>query len=229
MISIVLSKRLRQLVHCLAPNDRVADIGTDHANIPIFLAQNQLASAIIAADIGEQPLAGAKRNIAFHLGVQSQIELRWGNGFSVLRTGEVDSVIVAGMGGHRIQSLIAHDLSLSQSFKRLILQPNNAWIECRQFLWANGFAITDEHLLIEKEQTFLTMVATAGRQQGNYIDAVGGPILRTKASEALDLWLNKRQSTIQGILEANPDRSFVDLQKELDAVQQLIGERTCHH
>ena len=94
MTSIMLSKRLLQLVHCIPPDSRVADIGTDHGTIPIYLVHNQVAKHVIAGDIGERPLAGARKNIETKLGLKHGIDLRCGNGLTVLETGEVDAVII---------------------------------------------------------------------------------------------------------------------------------------
>ena len=228
MTSIMLSKRLLQLVHCIPPDSRVADIGTDHGTIPIFLVHNQVAKHVIAGDIGERPLAGARKNIETKLGLKHGIDLRCGNGLTVLEKGEVDAVIIAGMGGQRIQAILSHNLVHSRSFGRFILQPNKGWIELRQFLWANGFAIEDEHMLMENNQIFLTVVAVVDLQNGDYLDAVGGPILRHSNSSALLHWLHKRADTICGILDAHPERRFPALRREYAAVLQLIREHTGH-
>ena len=228
MTSIMLSKRLLQLVQCIPPQSRVADIGTDHANVPIFLVQNQLATQVIAADIGKRPLEGARRHIETRLGLSHGIELRCGGGLTVLKSGEVDTVIIAGMGGQRIQAILSDHLAHSHSFERFVLQPNKGWTELRQFLWANGFAIQAEHMLAENKQIFLTLVVVVGEQDGDYLDAVGGPLLRQTDTAVRRLWLSKRSDTLRGILEKHPERPFLELRRELDAVMTLIRECTGH-
>ena len=91
--------RLKTLAKMVDHNSRVADIGTDHAYLPIELVKNGRVKFAIASDIGQGPLLNAKKDIE-EAGLQDSIETRLGNGLeTITKKDEIDTVIVAGMGG----------------------------------------------------------------------------------------------------------------------------------
>ena len=146
MTSIMLSKRLLQLVQCIPPQSTVADIGTDHAMCQYFWCESAGHSGHCGG-YRETAIGGARRNIETRLGHSHGIDLRCGGGLAVLKSGEVDTeVIVPEWAVRRIKAILSDRLAHSQSFERFILQPNKGWTGLRQFLWANGFAIEAEHI-----------------------------------------------------------------------------------
>jgi tRNA (adenine22-N1)-methyltransferase len=98
----------------------VADIGTDHARIPIYLLERGVTQSVIATEVREGPLAAATAALARH-GLGGKAELRLGDGASCLSKDEVDCVIIAGMGGDTIAEILRADAWLLE--KRLLLQP----------------------------------------------------------------------------------------------------------
>jgi len=134
----------------------VADIGTDHAFVPIELAR--LGKKVIATDANKGPLLRAKKNIErFSL----DIELRLGNGLTPLEMGEAEEIIIAGMGGELISTIIKNSLRLAYS-ARLLLQPMNSQAELRKFLFENGFKIVSEDLAKEGRKLYNLIVAEKG-------------------------------------------------------------------
>lgn len=127
---------------------KIADIGTDHAYIPIKLAQQNLIDYAIASDVNKGPADIAKSNIKKY-NLTGKIEVRIGSGLSPLKIGEVDEIIIAGMGGVLISQIIDNNLELAKSCKNLILQPMNSQYELRKYLIKNGFSIVNEDLAIE--------------------------------------------------------------------------------
>ena len=93
-----LSKRLRAVADFVTPQGRLADVGTDHAYVPICLMEEKKISGAIAMDIVDGPLQRARENIAAHH-LETQIETRKSDGLEALRPGEVDTIVIAGMGG----------------------------------------------------------------------------------------------------------------------------------
>lgn len=126
----------------------VADIGTDHAYIPIELIKKSLADSAIACDINQGPLAIAQANVEKN-SLADKIELRLGSGIGPIAEGEVESVVIAGMGGILIRDILQNDIDKAHSYKELILQPMNAQAELREYLAESGFCITDEDLAVE--------------------------------------------------------------------------------
>ncbi len=140
----------------------VADIGTDHAYIPIDLIENGRAEYAIAADVREGPLKIASSNIEKH-GLTDKIDVRLGDGLSVLTSGEADMIIIAGMGGILIKDIIdAHTEIAKRSV--LVLQPMNSQYELRKWLISNGFTVLSEDIECEEYHVYNIMIVIEGVQ-----------------------------------------------------------------
>lgn len=137
-------------------SDSVADIGTDHAFIPIALAKR--GANVIATDANPGPLISAKKNIEKY---GLDITLLLGDGLSPLKKGDVKEIIIAGMGGELIKTIISNDIETAHS-ARLLLQPMNAQPELRRFLFESGFKITSEDLSKEGRKVYNLIVAESG-------------------------------------------------------------------
>ena len=142
---------------------KIADIGTDHAYIPIYLIENSLAGYVIASDINKGPLLIAGDNIKNH-NLTEKIETRLGGGLSVLKENEADTIIIAGMGGILISEIIDADIEIAKK-SNLILQPMNAQYELRKYLLSHGFKITNEDIAVEGFKVYNLIEAASGEQQ----------------------------------------------------------------
>lgn len=140
-----------------------ADIGTDHAYIPIKLIEDGIYKHVIASDIKEGPLEIAKQNIKKY-NLSDKIETRLGGGLSALKEGEADTIIIAGMGGEMIEAILKNDEKTAKAAKLLILQPMNSQYELRKYLIHNGYRITDEDIAIEGFKVYNVIIAQAGHQ-----------------------------------------------------------------
>lgn len=160
---IVLSERLMKIAAHIRCEDKIADVGTDHGYLPIWLSQNHAAAGIIVSDINEGPLQKAAGHIARYCGPGDQdIELRLGGGLSVLRPGEADVIVIAGMGGILIRRILSEAQDVVNSARRLILQPRNHTFTLREYLHSmDNFTITDEE--IAREGSRLSEIITATR------------------------------------------------------------------
>jgi tRNA (adenine22-N1)-methyltransferase len=135
-------------VSTLVPHGaRVADIGTDHGHLPIYLIQKGISPFCLACDIKEKPLQSAKENIA-KTGTEN-IETRLGAGLGPTLPHEMDCIVVAGMGGEVIASILADAPWVKNPEYTLILQPMTSADSLRRWLCENGFLITGETLSFE--------------------------------------------------------------------------------
>ena len=125
----------------------IADIGCDHAYIPIRLAADGKITKAIACDKNKGPLEIAKDNVKRY-NLQKIIELRLGEGLSPLYPGEVETIIIAGMGGVLIGDIIEENIEIAKA-STLILQPMNSQYELRKRLKELGFSIISEELASE--------------------------------------------------------------------------------
>ena len=135
-----LTARLRQAAELVPPSRSMADIGTDHAYLPLALLEEGKIRAAIASDIHKGPLERAR----FHIkeqGKEGQIELRLGGGLAPLQKGEVDGVTIAGMGGLMMRDILEADMEKAQALSWLVLQPQNHVAELKQYLSTHHFRI----------------------------------------------------------------------------------------
>lgn len=148
-----LTNRLFAVYEMVDKCNRIADVGTDHAYIPIYCVENKKCRCAIASDINEGPILIAQNNIEKH-GLEKQIETRISNGLENYKNGEADAIIIAGMGGLLIADIIKNAKSKISNDTVLVLQPMTAVYELRKFLCENGFEITDEALAQEENKIY---------------------------------------------------------------------------
>ena len=155
----ILNKRLTLAAKMLGQVKSVADIGTDHAFLPIYLIKEGLAERVIACDIAEGPLSVAKANITKY-GLADKIELRLANGLLGLEPNEVDAVTILGMGGETIADILTDSPWVKNPSVTLILQPMSCDDRLREYLLCEGFEIKSE-LGVESQGRFYTVMKVA--------------------------------------------------------------------
>ena len=119
-----LSKRLYAVASLVTEGASVADIGTDHGYIPIYLMKEGIASKVIALDINKGPLERARLHIVGN-GLKGQIETRLSDGLCKVMPGEVDTMIAAGMGGALVIKILTEGKKVVDSLTACILQPQS--------------------------------------------------------------------------------------------------------
>ena len=156
----MLTKRLDMIISNISGRN-VADIGTDHAYIPVQLAKRNLADRIIATDVNKGPLKAAENNVIAN-GVEEKIELRLGSGLLPINIGECDTVIIAGMGGELIATILKEGEGVAKSADTLLLQPMNSQDLLRCFLSRNGYRILKEDITTEGFKVYNLIIAQKG-------------------------------------------------------------------
>lgn len=156
-----LSERLSLVAEMIRPGRTVADIGSDHARLALFLAEQNVAPRVIVSELGEGPFTRADRSVQVSP-CRGLIELRRGNGLQVLLPGEVDEVVLAGMGGDTIIDILGYDWNKAASFKHFVFQPMTRAKIVRANLAAQGWPIEDERLVREKNRIYIVISARPG-------------------------------------------------------------------
>lgn len=136
-----LGPRLEAVASFITPGMRVADIGTDHGLLPIYLRMNKVSPIVIASDLRPGPLESAKRNAA-RIGVDG-ISFRLCSGLTDILPEEADAVVIAGMSGETIQSIL-EDAGWDWTNKRLVLAANTKHPELLTWLYENGLHVEGE-------------------------------------------------------------------------------------
>lgn len=156
-----LSPRLQAIADLVTTGAGMADIGSDHASLPIYLRQKQLVPWAIASELGDGPYKRAL-DVVRSNNLQDFIKVRQGDGLQTLETGETDTVVIAGMGGDSIVAILAHDWNKAGSFKRFVLQPMTRIGVLRQTLAEQGWPILQEVLLRDNHRFVVIIVSQPG-------------------------------------------------------------------
>ena len=142
-------KRLEAVLSAVC-GDVLADIGTDHAMVPIWACLDKKCMYGIACDISQGPLDAALANIKKH-NLESRITTRIGNGLAPVLEGEADCIVIAGMGGMNILGILKEGENVARAVKSLILQPQHDICHLRKELHKNYYEIYDELLAYENK------------------------------------------------------------------------------
>lgn len=168
------SKRLLQIAQLIRPGASVADVGTDHAYLPIYLVKNGISKEVIAADIVDGPLKMAEINIGKY-GFENSIKIIKSDGLKNLPRDEVQDIVIAGMGGELIFDILKKGAWTDRD-KSFILQPMTMEAYLRKMLWGEGYEIEGEYPVEEGRHIYTIMkVRYTGliRDEDDYRCAVG--------------------------------------------------------
>ncbi len=154
----LLGRRLSVCAQMVREGSRLADVGTDHAYLPVWLALRGQISAAVASDIRPGPLRRARQNI-LRYGVSGVVSERLSDGLAAVLPEEADDIVIAGMGGKMIVRIIEGADWLRNPEKRLILQPMTSVEDLRLFLAESGFAVLEEQAAEEDGHIYSVMLA----------------------------------------------------------------------
>ena len=209
-MKLPISQRLLTCAGFVQPGARVADVGTDHGYLGIYLLRQGIAAHIYASDIREQPLEKARANAA-RFGTAEHMTFSLSDGLAALSPGEADTVVCAGMGADCIVGLLEAASWVRDGNVRLLLQPQSSGQTLRRWLPEHGFVILRETLL--EENRFLYTVLEA-RWSGNMTTPTPGrqfvtPQLLASGSPLLGYYLGRlirsMEQTVLGLRQGADD------------------------
>ena len=219
-----LSRRLSAIAAMVGSGGRLADIGTDHGYLPIFLVETGASPSAIAMDIKEGPLCRAAAHVAEH-GLTDKIEVRKSNGLSALRPGEADTAVIAGMGGLLMIRILKEGRETALSLKRLVLSPQSEIGEVRRYLLGNGFGIFRENMVFDEGKYYVILEAGKAENQGpwSYIEEEYGKYLIESGSPVVREYLEKERRTLEGIREKLKKAGTERAGERLKKVEKQLG------
>lgn len=172
-----IDKRLETIAALVPPHCVLADIGTDHAYLPVWLLEQGKIDHAIAGDIAEGPCQAARNTVTMH-NLASQVEVRLGSGLSVLTPGEADCIAVAGMGAATIISILEADMEIAKGARLLVLQPMAGAAALRAWLIGNGWQLVAEELVDDEPHFYEIIAAQRGQATlGDEAELTVGPVL----------------------------------------------------
>lgn len=159
--------RLNSLAAMVDNGDRIADIGTDHAYLPIELIKSGKITYAIASDIAKGPLDNAKKDVQ-KASLENQIDIRLGAGLSTVSDqDQIDTVIIAGMGGKLITQILDDAWQKKLRFKSLVLEPNVGEYGVRKWLTEHSYKITAEQIIAESGHIYELIKAIKSQKKSN--------------------------------------------------------------
>ena len=216
-----LSPRLQLLADWVPAGARVADVGTDHAFLPVWLVIHGKVASAIASDLREGPLARGAETAKEH-GVADRVEMRLCNGLAGIAPEETDVVIIAGMGGENIAQILAAAPWTADGAHTLLLQPMSKMEVLREFLANNGYEIVREQLVMDRGTVYPVMEVKAGHMKLSRGQLHAGvKLLHDPLQDrALIEKIIRQQAVVAGLNRTGRAED----QEKADAVRDLIGE-----
>ena len=200
-----LSQRLKLIAAFVPQDSRIADIGTDHGFVPIYLAKQGRIKSALAMDVRKGPLERAAVHIKEAAVSDIPIETRLSDGLQKLKPGEADTVIVAGMGGELELRILRDGKHLWNTIDRFILSPQSDLEKVRRFLAENGFQIEKEAMLREDGKYYTVMSVIHGSMEyEKTCEYRYGKLLLKQKDPVLKEYLGKERDRIRSILAALP-------------------------
>ncbi|MHC1746969.1 MAG: tRNA (adenine(22)-N(1))-methyltransferase TrmK [Cellulosilyticaceae bacterium] len=193
-----LSTRLSTIAQFVPKGSTVVDVGTDHGYIPIYLRKNNYCDFCIASDINKGPLDKANTHIAKYCA--TNIDVRQASGLCGVKPGEVDTIIIAGMGGCLIIDILRNSPEVVKGARTLILQPQTEVDNVRKSIHAMGFKIDEEAFIEEDGKYYTIIVCSVGCETyANEYEYKYGKYLIDHKPQLFVEWMQRKQQTFDKI------------------------------
>lgn len=226
-----LSKRLHYVASYIQQGMKIADIGSDHAYLPTYAVKQGTVSFAIAGEIADGPFQSAKEQVE-RVCLGHLIDVRKGDGLEVIKAGEVDCIIVAGMGGPLIAHILDEGKEKLEGVARLVLQPNIGAEHIRRWIVANNWELVDEQILEEDGKIYEILVAERGTVVSyNPGELLLGPFLLKEKSEIfvkkwsseLKSWKNILNSMDKAQSRPETEEKKRELLKKISIVEEALS------
>ncbi|WP_246945825.1 tRNA (adenine(22)-N(1))-methyltransferase [Bacillus pinisoli] len=231
MNELKLSKRLEAVAEAVPKGYTLADIGSDHAYLPIYCYLKEIVPSAIAGEVVEGPFQTAKNQVE-RLDLHKAIDVRKGDGLEVISKGEVDAITICGMGGALIATILDHGKDKLEGVKRLILQPNISAVSVRKWLLENNWELIQEMILEEDDKIYEILIAERGEPSKPYQlaelnkELLLGPFLLKEHSAVFKKkWTLEKKNWDRILLQldsASPSQEVEDKKRELEQYIQYV-------
>ncbi len=213
-----LTPRLKIIAESIRGYDSAADIGSDHAHLPIFLIKNEYVKRAVAVDINKGPVEIAKKRIKCH-GAEAGITVRQGCGLTAIGPKEVEVIIIAGMGGILIRNILDESPETAKSAKLLVLQP----MRDSEWLFEHRFDIIEEELVKEQGKIYEIIWAKPGgavkELKGSFL--IGDKIIEKKHPLVAE-HINNRVNELIKIVEDLKGKHTENCRERAEECSRLI-------
>ncbi len=207
---IKISKRLEVIASLVPINSVVADIGCDHGLLSIYLFQSKKVKKIIAADINENALENARKNIKKY-SLEEGIETRLGDGISVIKDiDNVDTLVIAGMGERTITKMFYDEIDKLNNIKTIIIQSNTRVEYLRREIVKLGYIISDEEIVLDSKKYYIVIKFEKGKKKYTKKEYFFGPVLLKKNSNLFKEYQKQELEKLMIIKKLLPWNKFYE-------------------
>ena len=218
MRNLRLDKRLTEVVSLIDANDSVADVGCDHGKIAVS-AYEKTGNRVIATDVSAPSLMKAQR-LAFELGLDEEISFRVGDGLNVISPEEVNTAIIAGIGGNEIIKILQNS---RLELEKYILVPHQHSEELCRYLLENGYGILRDYILECEKKFYRFFVASKTRSL--YLMYSEQMIMFARENNAdKQKYCIKRLEKLRGLLKLNLGNDKCAVEKEISILEEIVNE-----
>lgn len=228
-----LSQRLTVVGDAVPKGARLADIGSDHAYLPVALMLVEKISYAVCGEVVAGPFHSAQKQVA-KSGLTEKIVVRLADGLEAIkRTDEINAITIAGMGGTLIANILENGKTQDQltGKERLILQPNVGEANVRLWLQKEGYQIVGENILAENDKIYEVIVAekTEQQQELSEKEVFFGPyLLAEKNNVFLKKWRQEQQALKKVLAQLQkakviPEEKVAEIQKELSWIEEVVS------
>jgi len=217
-----LSPRLQAVAELVEPGLKIADIGTDHAYLPVYLVRQGIIPSAVAIDIHQGPYESALRQVESQ-GLSDKIAVVLGNGLEPLKEGQVEAVVLAGMGGSTMLEVLKARPEIVAELRQLVLQPMVGVGQLRKWLVENGWAINREVLVEDDGFIYTVIAAVPGKAEKlDWLSRELGPLLLQEKPPLLKPYVAKLINEYENILAGlNHARSREVEEKRLELLEKV--------
>jgi tRNA (adenine22-N1)-methyltransferase len=217
-----LTPRLEKIASMIPKCQCVGDVGTDHAYIPVALVERHVVEKAIASDVVDGPVRNARKTVDRY-GVSEDVEVRKGSGLEPYQVGEIQGVIIAGMGGALIADIIEAEYDLAQSLDFMILQPMIGQEVLRAYLESHNFKIVEEHIETEGDKFYEVIKVEPGSMTiDDPLLYEIGPLLSRQDDDKVKGFLSFKLKKYQKIYKSITENSSEDNKEFLDGIEHKI-------
>lgn len=224
-----LTSRLEAIAQYVGKDEIVADVGTDHGYIPIYLAKKGISKKVYAMDINKGPLEKAKENIA-HFGVSNIVEPILSDGLKAIGDRVIDTVIIAGMGGMLVSKILTDTITVINRTSKLILSPHLDSDVVRRTIHEIGFKIVEEQLIEEDNKYYNIIIAEHGEEKySKDIYYKYSKLLIERKNDLLKKFLDKKKNKNRDILKHLKKQDtrlaqnrILEIIQELDEIEEVM-------
>nr|WP_227767832.1 class I SAM-dependent methyltransferase [Zhaonella formicivorans] len=217
-----LSPRLQAIAALVQPGAALADIGTDHAYLPIYLVEQGITPRAIAVDVHRGPYESALAQVKAR-NLAEKIAVRLGDGLEPVSPGEAQVAVLAGMGSSTIQGILERSPQVVSRLQQLVLQPMVGAANVRRWLTEHNWRIAAEELVADDGIIYVIISAVQGRQSiTDWLALELGPVILNNRPPLLVPYAEKMLEDMCKIVSSLEQAESLEVRQRKIELQEKI-------